>query len=174
MKKLIFTLLITLVIFINRAGVVFGEAYVAQESAKLAQETGEDDFDYRVVTLRKYLQGHNSPLSDSAEHFVAYADAYGLDWRMVPAISGVESTFGKRIPKNSYNAYGWANGNYSFESWEDSIEKVSRTLREKYYDKGATTINQIARKYAPPSTSWAWKVNFFMDNIDPVPVVFDL
>jgi len=93
---------------------------------------------------------------------------------MVAAISGVESTFGKRIPENSYNAYGWANGNYYFESWEDSIAIVSKTLREKYYDRGATTLNQIARRYAPPSSSWAWKVNYFMEKIDPVPLPFTI
>ena len=32
------------------------------------------------------------------EDFVTYADTNGLDYRLVPAITGVESTFGKLIP----------------------------------------------------------------------------
>ena len=174
MKKLLISILFILLAILLSAKPVLADSFVAEESAKIKKISNESEFDYRVVVLRKYLESHNSPLSDSAPHFIFWADKYGLDWRMVPAISGVESTFGKRIPKNSYNAYGWANGNYSFESWEDSIEIVSKTLREKYYNRGATTLNQIARRYAPPSSTWAWKVEFFMNEIDEFPMKFDI
>lgn len=129
--------------------------------------------DYRVIKLRKYLESHNSPLSPYASEIVFWADYYQLDWRLVPAISGVESTFGKRIPRNSYNAYGWANGNYSFESWSQSVEVVSETLRTKYKDDGLVTLRQISRRYAPPSSTWTWKVNYFMNDIDTASVKFD-
>jgi hypothetical protein len=122
--------------------------------------------DERVRKLRAYFEKHKSPLAPYAYDFVYYADMYGLDWKLVPAISGVESTFGKHMPKNSYNAYGWANGEYRFTSWPNSIEHVSRTLREKYYDKGADTIPKIARRYAPPSTTWGGNVQFFMTKIE--------
>src|SRR5260221_11487147 len=92
--------------------------------------------DTRVTKLRAYFEKNNSPLTDYADEFVKYADKYELDWRFLPAISGVESTFGKHIPYNSYNAYGWANGDYKFTSWEDSIEHVTKTLRTKYIDRG--------------------------------------
>lgn len=122
--------------------------------------------DERVRTLRAYFAKHKSPLEPYAYDFVYYADLYGLDWKLVPAITGVESTFGKRIPKNSYNAYGWANGAYTFTSWEHSIEHVTRTLKVKYYDRGLTTVPSIARVYAPPSTTWAGNVTFFMNKIE--------
>ena len=144
------------------------------ESAKVFVANRNYDVDYRTKFLKSFLESHNSPFVDHADKFIMYADIYQIDWRLVPAISGVESTFGKHIPKNSYNAYGWANGNYKFKSWEESIEVVSRTLREKYYDKGATNISKIARRYAPPSSSWSWKVKYFMEKIDSVPVEFDL
>jgi hypothetical protein len=174
MKNTKISLFLTFLTIFLLAKPVLAENVVAEQSAQIKKINKEEYFDYRVVILRKYLESHNSPLSESSEHFVYWADKYELDWRMVPAISGVESTFGKNIPANSYNAYGWANGNYSFESWEDSIEVVSKTLREKYYNRGATTINQIARRYAPPSSTWAWKVTYFMEKIDPIPVDFDL
>ena len=143
-------------------------------SAEVNKEVRFENFDHRPRILREYLQKHKSPLSDYAVKMVFYADLYEIDWRLVPAISGVESTFGKNLPKNSYNAYGWANGKYYFESWEDSIETVSRTLREKYYDRGATNIAKISRRYAPPSSTWGWKVKYFMNQIDSIPVEFDL
>lgn len=122
--------------------------------------------DERVRKLRAYFAKHNSPLEPYAYDFVYYADLYGLDWKLVPAITGVESTFGKRIPKNSYNAYGWANGAYAFTSWEQSIEHVTRTLKTKYYDRGLTTVPKIARVYAPPSNTWGNNVLFFMGKIE--------
>ena len=173
MKKYIFIALFFVLFFTRSVTFVSADIDVVSTSAQL-KSNAPDSFDYRVFTLKNYLAKHNSPLEEYAEEFVDYADKYDLDWRLVPAIAGVESTFGKRIPLNSYNAYGWANGAYYFDSWENSIEIVSRTLREKYYDRGAENIYQIARRYAPPSSTWAGKVKFFLKKIDPIGVPFTL
>ncbi|KKS83072.1 MAG: hypothetical protein UV59_C0050G0007 [Candidatus Gottesmanbacteria bacterium GW2011_GWA1_43_11] len=123
--------------------------------------------DQRIIKLQSYLESHNSPLADYAEVFIDTSDKYGLfDWKLVPAITGVESTFGKAIPYNSYNAYGWVNGNYAFESWEESIDIVTKTLKTKYMDRGLDSVDKIAPVYAPPSTTWAGKVKFFMEKIE--------
>lgn len=128
------------------------------------------DLDKRVEKLELYLASHNSPLAPYAPVFVENADKYGLDWRLVASISGVESTFGKFLPANSYNAYGWNGGNYYFKNWEDGIETVSKTLREKYINKwGADNLYKIAPYYAPPSRTWARNVAFFMDRIERGP-----
>lgn len=146
---------------------------VADGSATLKKATYEG-FDYRVENLRTFLFKLNSPLAPYADNFVDNADDYGLDYRLVASISGVESTFGKKIPSKSYNAYGWANGKYSFESWPDSIQTVSSTLKTKYIDKGAPTISKIAKRYAPPSSTWGGKVKFFIAKIDVLPLDFDI
>jgi hypothetical protein len=138
------------------------------------KEVEKSVFDYRVYTLRKFLSKYNSPLTPYSSEFIAQADFYGIDYRIVPAITGVESTFGKHIPTNSYNAYGWANGNYSFTSWTDSIKVVSQTLKYKYIDKGATSIAKISKIYAPPSTTWGIKVQHFVSKIDTLPMSFDI
>ena len=101
-----------------------------------------------------------------AGFLVETAEKYGLDYRLLPAISGVESSFGRAIPVNSYNAYGWNNGNYYFKNWEDGIEVVARGLKENYLDRGRKTVYQIAPIYCPPSSTWAGKVLFFMEEID--------
>ena len=121
--------------------------------------------DNRVKILSIFLLKYDSPLADLAETFVVQADKYGIDWRLVAAITGVESTFGQHIPLNSFNAYGWNNGLAKFNSWEESIEVVSRALGEKYYAKGLNTPAKIGPVYAPPSTTWVGKVNFFMEKI---------
>lgn len=124
--------------------------------------------DNRARILKAFLQKHSSPLADSAHDFVKNADMYNLDWKLVAAISGVESTFGKFIPYNSYNGWGWGiygNNVIRFYSWSDAIETVSRGLRQNYIDKGATNIYQIGRIYAE-SKAWPYKVNYFMAKIE--------
>ncbi|MEJ2347935.1 MAG: hypothetical protein P8Y17_01900 [Patescibacteria group bacterium] len=171
-KLLKIILIVFLFIFISTAD-VSAAVPVAGSSAQLSRQ--EDiKADYREEILRNFLEGYGSPLAPYSKVFISLADEYDLDWRLVPAITGVESTFGKRIPSNSYNAYGWANGAYAFESWEESIEVVSRTLRERYIDKGADSVSEIARIYAPPSSTWAGKVKFFMKKINPFPLTFSL
>lgn len=166
-------LTITLIILSSKACIASSQE--AESSAVLkSMEVNEAEFDYRIYTLKKFLTKYGSPLSPYSAEFIAQADYYRIDYRIVPAITGVESTFGKRIPNGSYNAYGWANGKYSFTCWPDSIEVVTKTLKNKYIDKGAVSIEKIAKIYAPPSTTWGGKVNYFVNKIDTLPLSFDI
>jgi len=175
MKKIIF--IITFAIFLYYAHVVSADYRMVSSSASMpSNKLNEKEIsnDLRVMRLRSFFKSKNSPLTNYAGSFIYWSDHYDLDWRLIPAITGVESGFGKHMPKNSFNAYGWANGNYKFSSWGNSIEQVSKTLREKYYDKGADDIVKIARRYAPPSVTWTGKVKYFMEKIDSTPIEFDL
>ena len=94
---------------------------------------------------------------------------YGLDWKLVAAISGVESGFGKVLPSGSHNAWGWgiptgSSGGIKFASWEEGIATVSHGLKTKYVNRGAHTIDQIGSIYAA-SPAWPGKVRFFMNKI---------
>lgn len=123
--------------------------------------------DREAEILSGYLAKHNSPLQYHAQDFVDAAKEYDLDWRLVAAISGVESTFGKFIP-GGYNGWGWGvYGTQSiyFDSWKDGIYTVSRGLRENYIDKGYTEPYSMNRMYAT-SPRWGAKVTFFMNEID--------
>lgn len=125
--------------------------------------------DNRAEILREYLERRNSPLAPYAQTFVDEADKNNLDWKLVASISGLESSFGVHIPYNSYN--GWGFGVYGdnvrrFESWEDGIAVVSKSLRNDYMNKWkATTIPEIGRIYAA-SPTWAERVTFFMNDIE--------
>ena len=106
---------------------------------------------------------------------VTTADKYHFDWRLLPAIAGKESSFGKKIPwdkesqKPSFNAWGW--GIYgdqilSFSSWEEAIEKVGAGLRNGYFDKNLTTVEDIMRYFTPRSNgSWAADVAYIIEEI---------
>ena len=126
--------------------------------------------DSRADQLEAYLAAHQSPVTDQASHFVAEADRLGLDWKLVPAILGVESTFGRFIPTGSYNGWGWgiftgAQDGVHFKNWADGITQVSEGLRHNYVDRGAQSIEQIGRIYAA-SPRWAGNIRFFMSQIE--------
>jgi len=164
-----------IVVFMFTVRPIHAQDFVAEASATLkSRDLNSVGYDYRVEKLTNFLEIYDSPLSEYSGYFVAYADLYGLDYRMVPAITGVESTFGKHIPAKSYNAYGWANGEYKFNSWPQSIKHVTKTLKTKYIDRGAKSVSSIAKRYAPPSSTWGSKVKYFMSKIDTLPSNFDI
>jgi len=169
MKKITLTFLAAFfaVIFIAKPAYANNDKILmAGTSAILKNEFFINKKDCRIEKLRNFLESYNSPFSNKATYLVKVADKYGIDWKLIPAISGVESTFGKQIPYNSYNAYGWANGAYRFNSWEKSFEKVAKTLKEKYIDRRLDTPEKMGPIYAPPSKTWANKVRYFMNKIE--------
>jgi hypothetical protein len=167
MKKIMAVLIVSAMFLISIQTARAAEATVAGNSARLENKAlGLPEADARVEKLENYLASFNSPLAEYAATFVAEADKNGIDWKLVPAITGVESTFGKHIPYNSYNAYGWANGEGRFGSWEESIAHVSKFLKEKYYNRGLDTPAKIAPVYAPPSKTWGGNVALFMKRLD--------
>jgi hypothetical protein len=126
--------------------------------------------DSRVDKLKSYLKAHNSPAVDAAEVFISEADKYNLDWKLVAAISGLESTFCQQIPTGSYNCWGWgiptgAQSGIGFSSYKDGISRVSEGLRNNYINRGFITIEQIGSIYAA-SPTWALRVRYFLKDID--------
>lgn len=167
MKKILLN--IALISFLTLAAVSPAEAYSEySSSAKLVSDVPEKSLDYRVKVLGEFLEKFDSPLSGHAETFVAAADENQLDWRLVAAISGVESTFGQAIPFNSYNGWGW--GVYGdnivrFSSWDEAIAIISKALRERYLGDIEYSDPYIIGPTYAASPTWAQKVTFFMNSI---------
>lgn len=140
----------------------------AGEAARLSANVIAPD--ERINRLRVYLAAFNSPLADESDYLVSEADRLGLDWKLVAAIAGTESTFGKHIPSGSYNAWGWgiptgAPSGIAFGSWKQGITTVSEGLKTRYIDRGALSLEQIGRIYAA-SPRWAGNVRFFLTKIE--------
>lgn len=125
--------------------------------------------DARIPTLEEYFEKYDSPLSGHAQKIVEEADKHSLDYRLIPAIAMKESTLCKKIPKNSFNCWGF--GIYGgkitrFKSYEHAIETISKALSENYVQKGYETPHQMMEKYAPSSEgTWAIGVNYVMNQI---------
>ncbi|OGG01807.1 hypothetical protein A2Z33_00915 [Candidatus Gottesmanbacteria bacterium RBG_16_52_11] len=126
--------------------------------------------DQRVPRLESYLARHNPEIASKASVFVREADKYSLDWKLVAAIAGLESTFCRFIPDGSYNCWGWgipsgAPFGVGFSSFDQGIATVSEGLRKRYVDRGLITVEEIGQVYAA-SPTWASRVRYFMDNIE--------
>lgn len=131
--------------------------------------------DPRVIAMQKFLLAYNSPMYPYAKNFIKEADTYGLDWRLVVSISGVESAFGNLIPKGTNNGWGWRGANTTaqgwsqFETWGDAIAVVTKGLALGY---GVTLSPfQIEPTYCPPCGAnpahvWANGVSRYMRELD--------
>jgi hypothetical protein len=118
--------------------------------------------DDRAQRLQRFLRYQGSPMSADAAALVKIADKYKLDWKLLPAIAGVESTYGLYVPNGSYNPYGWYNGKASFGSWKNASEVVGREIRNRW---DSTDPWKIGPSYAA-SPTWATKVTRYMNLIN--------
>jgi hypothetical protein len=127
--------------------------------------------DLRTAKLARYLAARNSPLAHSAPTFVAEADRNGLDYRLLVAISGIESGFGRAYIRPTHNVWGWGGGKLAFNSFDEGIAVVSEGLRKNYLNRGAVEIEHIGRIYCPPcNAKWPNAVRKTMAEIEAVDI----
>jgi len=129
--------------------------------------------DARTIAMFNFLIDYNSPMYPNAQTFIDEADKYGLDWRLVASISGVESAFGRLISPNSYNGWGWKGDPTQewshFTDWDDGISTVTERLALGYGTN--MTPYQIEPIYCPPcgatqAHAWANGVQGYMNALN--------
>lgn len=124
------------------------------------------EHDPRAAQMRVILEKYNSPMVGLEDVLISTAEKYQLDWTLMAAIAGTESSFAKRMPYNCVNPYGWGiygNNKLCFKSLEDSIEGVAAGLAAKY---NISSIESIAYTYNKVSTAgWIKHTRFFMNKI---------
>lgn len=119
--------------------------------------------DNRTEKLEKYLKLKNSPYVNKADVFVKIADKYEIDYTLLPAISGIESSFGLYLVENSHNPFGWGGGYIYYDSWEDCIESVAKGIATYYPSDIPEDIGPI---YTPPNyVKWIKAVKQFQSEI---------
>lgn len=171
MKKTVTKLFVFALFAINFGSLYIGTkdyAFTALEgrtSNIAVAQIPETKPDSRVEALERVFEKNNSPLAPYAKDYVKCADKYGVDWRLLPAISGLESSFGQHMIQGSHNGYGWGGGHIYFSSWEEGIDHINKTLASRYYGRGAKDVWTIGPIYAE-SPTWAVRVDRFMSQID--------
>ncbi len=137
--------------------VLVAEPFSLRELARAEEERKEkEQFEERARKVRAYFHRYHLPMEAYATDFVRSADRYGIDWRLLPAISFIESTGGKfACPGESHNAFGWASCKVHFTSYPEAIDHISRHLAGKdpataRYYRGKD-IRGILEAYNPPT-----------------------
>lgn len=125
--------------------------------------------DIRTTMVKNFFKKYKSDLLPYTNDVIDAADRYGIDYRLIPAIAMQESNLCRKIPKGSYNCWGF--GIYGkkvtkFDNYKEGIDIVTKTLAKQYKAKGLETAEQIMSKYTPGSNgSWANGVNQFMNQL---------
>ncbi|MDO8657123.1 MAG: hypothetical protein Q7K55_00145 [Candidatus Levybacteria bacterium] len=141
-------------------------AFAALPSNKNFIEESTTQIDSRVEMVRQFFAKYNSPLEPFAKDVISVADNYNIDFRLIPSIAMQESNLCKKIPKDSYNCWGF--GIYGgkvtrFESYPQAIETITKTLANKYKRDGLHSPEEIMQRYAPSNNGeWAKSVSHFM------------
>jgi len=134
-------------------------------SLSQARSTPPSDYrhDPRLASLRKFFNKAECPAAHYAEAFLEAADAYELDWRLLPSLSFVESTGGKSARNN--NIFGWDSGRAHFRNPIAGIHEVGYRLANSllYKDK---ELDSLLATYNP-NIEYAEKVKSIMRRISP-------
>ncbi len=124
--------------------------------------------------ISKLNRSLNSDLSGQGHLIVKYSKKYNVSPYLGTAIMLHETGCSwncSYLAKYCHN-YGGMKGSpscgnssyYAFNSMEEGIESLFKTIRENYIDKGLDTPEKINTKYAE-SMTWSSKINAYIDKI---------
>ncbi len=146
------------------------------ENNGLFSANKEDDQDevlkLQAEAIDAYYKKYDMPLEGMGMKMVIEAKKNNIDWRLVPAISVIESTGGKFACKKVTNSFlGWGSCKINFASAEKAIEIVSWNLgggnpnTSRYYLNKSTP--EKLKAYNPPSVvpNYTEKVMKVMNSI---------
>ncbi|MCL5435936.1 MAG: hypothetical protein M1275_02550 [Patescibacteria group bacterium] len=118
--------------------------------------------DPRLEKLNKFFDEYHCKQPNYAEHYLAASDKNGIDWRLLPAISIIESQCGKH--QRFSNWWGWNSAATGFGSVDEGIDFVAGQLGSGRYYGGRTTLGKL-RSYNP-HPDYPQKVLTLMDDVD--------
>jgi hypothetical protein len=102
--------------------------------------------DPRLARLKDFFDGAGCPIRHLADEFLLAADRNGLDWRLLPTISVVETTCGKAATGN--NVFGWDSGKKRYTSVREAIHHVASRLGQSKLYRGKD-LDQVLATYNP-------------------------
>lgn len=129
------------------------------------------------TVIDTYLSGKDSPIAGNGSVFFNSGVEWNVDPRLIVAIAGAESSFGKNwaaCPATGFNAWSWFYDgncvNSPFSSYADGIQTVTEFIRKSYLNKGFNTIPQIESKYcAAGCANWTANVTSYYTQIPTSP-----
>jgi hypothetical protein len=104
--------------------------------------------DPRLRVLQAFFRDAHSPLHALAVDFLDAADHHGLDWRLLPSISMVETGCGRTAVGK--NIFGWDSGRGQFATFRDAIRWVASRLGDSKLYHGKDLAHILATYNARP------------------------
>lgn len=136
-------------------------ADIASKAAAVTRSTAESipsASNATAASINAYLAG--SPLAGYGQVFYDAATSHGLDPRLLPAVSCIESSKGACCFR-SHNAWGW--GSSSWPDWTTAINAMAAGVASGY-GSGATP-SSMGAAYCPGSQSWINNVTSEMEKM---------
>lgn len=127
----------------------------------LTMASSGQELDARVRALSAFL--NRFPVKQYSAEFIAAADRFHLDWRLLPCLSIIESGGGKVAP--SHNFFGWNSGRARFESAVEAIHTVASRLAQAPHYKGKSLVEKL-KIYNPVDALYFSKVKKLMESLD--------
>lgn len=118
--------------------------------------------DIRVEKLDAFFKSYRCPEPFHVDEYLEAADAYALDYRLLPAISVTESTCGWYARGN--NRWGWNSARTKFESVTNGIRFLARKLAIGRDYRGKS-LKEKLRTYNP-NPHYARQVQWLMRQVD--------
>ena len=133
-----------------------------------SQVLGVEITDKRPFVVSDFLK--RTPLESYSSYIVEVSDKYGIDYRLIPSIAMKETGGGRTTKEDTFNAWGFENGRTRWGSWEEAIDTVARTLKNRYINRGLTTPDLMMPVYAPPAMEngggWAVAINSYFHRME--------
>ena len=136
------------------------KATSADTALSLEDQKLQDERALKAAKIDAYYAKYDLPLAGHGMTMVLAAEKNGLHWSLLPAIAMRESTGGKFICRESFNAYGWGSCKIHFDSFEEGTNTVAAHLggnmerTARYYAN--KTLEQKLKAYnsvIPPYTA---------------------
>jgi len=129
---------------------------------KLSTYIGVDGERITVPRVRAFLDRYGSPMGPYAREVVAAGVRYGVDPRLIVAIAGTESTFGKF--HRGHNAWGWdaPNGLTRWPDWPTAIAEYARLFTSGYRSGDPAVIGP---RYCPDCERWPFTTRLFFSMV---------
>ena len=118
--------------------------------------------DNRYDRLESFFQSFGCPTPHYVNEYVGAADSYAIDYRLLPAISVLESTCG--IYQRLNNRWGWDSARKGFSSFRSGLQYIARQLSEGRFYKDKS-LDEKVRMYNP-NPEYARQVRKLMLKID--------
>jgi len=143
--------------------VFFGVVSVpAPVSGPMPELQLEQRHDPRLNALRAFFERRDYPAADLSEDFIRAADAYQLDWRLLPSISILESSGGRRARNNNW--FGWDSGRAQFSSADEGIYRVAYHLARSRIYRGKN-LHEKLRNYNSVDATYPSRIASLMRQI---------